>query len=125
MKLKISILFVAVSLFSNAQELPKTISAEHIQVEGTNVFMVPPKSFELSLTFKGLHDPRNPMLMIMLMEIPGPFKEVSKGFNTEMLKEKGMDFISKKQINVDNYEGLLVQVEQAGNGIIFSKQLLI
>ena len=125
MKLKLSILFIAVSLFSNAQELPKTISANHIQVEGTNVFMIPPKSFELSSTFKGFHDPYNPMAMIMLMEIPGPYNEVSKGFNTDMLKEKGMDFISKKEIIVDSYQGLLVQVEQTGNGIIFAKQLLI
>ena len=125
MKVKLSLLLLLTSFCIYAQDLPKAISSNHQQIKGTNVFMIPPKSFELSDNYKGFHNPDNQTSMIMTIEIPGPYPEVAKGFNGEMLKKKGMDLISKKDILVDNYNGLLVRVEQAANGMIFSKHLLI
>lgn len=125
MKLKLSLLLLLTSFCIYAQDLPKAISSNHQQIKGTNVFMIPPKSFELSDNYKGFHNPDNQTAMIMTTEIPGPYPEVAKGFNSEMLESRGMKLISKKDILVNRYNGLLVQVEQAANGIIFSKHLLV
>lgn len=45
--------------------------------------MIPPISFKPSSNFKGFQDPEDPTSMIMTMEIPGPFAEATKGFNSE------------------------------------------
>lgn len=125
MKTKLTILLVSISLISFGQELPKEKSENHVQIEGTNIFMIPPTSFEPTSNFKGFQNPLDPTSMIMAMEIPGPYAEITKGFNVEMLKTRGMDLKSKKEIKVAEFNGLLIELDQPGNGLIFSKQILI
>jgi len=87
--------------------------------------MIPPASFETSSNLKGFQNPIDQTSMIIAMEIPGPYMEVTKGFNSEMLKTRGMDLITKKQIKVAEHNGLLIELEQPANGMMFSKQILI
>ncbi len=63
--------------------------------------------------------------MIMFMEIPGPFSEVSKGFTSEMLKSRGMTLNSKQEITVNEYQGYLINLEQEANGILFAKDIVV
>ena len=124
-KIRIMTLFLSFSFVGFGQELPKDKSEKHQQIKGTSIFMVPPDAFELSSNFKGFQNPGDPTSMIMTMEIPGPYAEVTKGFTTEMLKTQGMDLRTKKDINVAQFKGLLVELEQSANGLVFSKQILI
>lgn len=124
-RIKITTLFLAISLIGFGQELPTQKTEEHQQISGTNIFMVPPISFELSNNFKGFQNPNDQTSMIMTMEIPGPYSEVTKGFNSEMLKAKGMELKSKKEIRVAEFSGLLIELDQPANGMVFSKQILI
>lgn len=124
-KITISITLLLWSIIGFGQELSKVKSEKHVQIEGTNIFMVPPSSFESSSNFKGFQNPEDPTSMIMVMEIPGPYTEVNKGFKTDMMKARGMDLITKNEIKVDKYDGLLIEINQSANGMIFSKQLLI
>ncbi len=87
--------------------------------------MIPPVSFEPSSNFKGFQNSKDQTTMIMVLEIPGPYSEVSKGFNSEMLKTKGMELKSLKEVKVAEYNGLLIELDQPANGLIFSKQILI
>ena len=87
--------------------------------------MVPPVSFEISYNFKGFQNPTDQTSMVMILEIPGPFSEVSKGFNNEMLKSRGMDLKTKKEIKVGEFKGMLIELDQYANGMNFSKQILI
>lgn len=87
--------------------------------------MVPPVSFQSSSNFKGFQNPIDQTSMIMAMEIPGPYSEVTKGFNSEMLKTRGMELKSKKEIKVADFNGLLLELEQPANGMVFSKQIII
>ena len=123
--IKITILLLSISIIGLAQELPKEKSESHIQIEGTNIFMIPPTSFETSGNFKGFQNPNDQTAMIMTMEIPGPFSEISKGFNSEMLKTRGMELKSKREIRVAEFDGLLIELEQPANGMVFSKQIII
>ncbi len=108
-----------------AQELPSAKTENHQQINGTNIFMVPPPLFSEATNFKGFQNPLDPTSMIMTMVIPGPFSEVSKGFNAETLKTKGMDLHVIKEINVGIYQGLYLELDQSANGMIFSKNLLV
>lgn len=124
-KIKITTLFLSISLAGFGQELPKEKSENHIQINGTNIFMVPPTSFESSINFKGFQNPNDQTSMIMAIEIPGPFLEVSKGFNSEMMQKQGMELKTKKEIKVSEFDGLLIELDQSANGMTFSKQIII
>jgi len=108
-----------------AQDLPTDKSENHIQVKGTNIFLIPPDSFQPSDNFKGFQNPGDQTSMIMTMEVPGAYSEVIKGFNAEMLKTNGMDLKSKEAIKVADFDGLLISLEQAANGLIFSKHIIL
>jgi len=124
-RIKITTLLLSISFIGFGQELPKEKTKNHIQINGTNIFMIPPVSFESSSNFKGFQNPTDQTAMIMIMEIPGPYSEVSKGFNSEMLKTQGMELKTKKKIKVAEFNGLLLEIDQPANGMIFSKQILI
>lgn len=124
-KIKITTLLLSFSLIGFGQELPKEKSENHIQIKGTNIFMVPPTSFESSSNFKGFQNPNDQSSMIMTMEIPGPYSEVSKGFNSEIMQKQGMELKTKKEIKVAEFDGLLIELDQSANGLIFSKQIII
>ncbi|MBQ0787714.1 MAG: hypothetical protein KBT69_09445 [Oceanihabitans sp.] len=123
--MKQTILFLSLSIIGYGQELPTEKTDNHIQVEGTNIFMIPPNSFVPSPNFKGFQNPKDQTSMIMILEIPGPYLEVSKGFNAEMLKARGMELKTKKEIKVATFDGLLIELDQAANGMTFSKHILI
>jgi len=124
-KIKLTTLLLLISLIGFGQVLPKEKSENHVQIKGTNIFMIPPASFESSTRFKGFKNPATQTSMIMIMEIPGPYSEITKGFNSEELKIRGMELKTKKEIKVADYDGLLIELEQSASGMIFSKQILI
>lgn len=124
-RIRITTLLLSISLAGFGQELPKEKSENHIQIKGTNIFMVPPTSFESSNNFKGFQNPNDQTTMIMAMEIPGPYSEVSKGFNSEMMQKQGMELKTKKEIKVAEFDGLLIELDQSANGMTFSKQIII
>lgn len=124
-KIRITALLLSFSQFGFGQELPKEKSENHIQIKGTNIFMIPPTSFESSSNFKGFQNPNDQTSMIMAMEIPGPYSEVSKGFNSEMMQKQGMELKTKKEIKVAEFDGLLLELDQSANGMTFSKQIII
>lgn len=119
----IILLFLSISGFS--QELPTEKTEKHILIKGTNIFLIPPNTFEPSQNFKGFQNPNDPTSMIMAMEIPGPYNEVIKGFSGEMMKARGMDLISKQEVSIAGFEGLIIELNQATNGMVFSKRILI
>lgn len=121
----IAILLLSIPCIVFGQELPKEKSENHVQIDGTNIFMIPPDSFEPSDNFKGFQNPDDQTSMIMILEIPGPYSEISKGFSSEMLETRGMELKSKKEINIAEYDGILMELEQSEYGMVFSKQILI
>jgi len=124
-KIRITTLLLSISLAGFGQELPEEKSENHIQIKGTNIFMVPPTSFEFSNNFKGFQNPNDQTSMIMTMEIPGPYSEVSKGFNSEILQKQGMELKTKKEIKVAEFDGILIELDQSANGMTFSKQIIV
>lgn len=119
----LTVLFLA----SPGQELNgfEEATDKHIQVKGTQVFIIPPMDFAPSPTFKGFQDPSDPTSMIMVVDVPGPFAGVTQGFTAEMMEPRGMKLIDKQEISVGDFEGYLINIEQAANGLTFSKLILV
>lgn len=121
----VTVLLFSFSLSGFGQELAKEKTEHHVQISGTNILMVPPTSFESSNNFKGFQNPNDQTSMIMIMEIPAPYSEVSQGFNSEMLKTQGMEMKTKKEIKLAGHNGLLLEIDQPANGMNFSKHIII
>jgi hypothetical protein len=123
------ILFFLASLLlwtsTSAQSFPDTLSVDHQMISGTNLFLIPPPGFEQTAQFKGFQNPADPTSMIMVMEIPGPFSEVSQGFSEDMLRSRGMNLTAKSDIQIAGFSGLLVELNQTANGMEFAKHILV
>lgn len=126
-----TILLITLSLFFQSvysQKINDYIepTEEHILIKGTNIYLIPPKNYIESSNFKGFQALNSQTSLIMIMEIPAPFSEVIKGFNSEeMLSAQGMKLNNKREISINEYKGLIVYIEQEANGLTYSKHLLI
>lgn len=118
-------LFLSISLFAFGQEFPTEKTENHQQIAGTNIFIIPPDLFEPSNNFRGFQNPLNQTSTIMTVEIPGAYSEVTKGFNSDMLKTRGMTLNTKKAVKVGESEGLLIELDQPAGGRVFSKHILV
>ncbi len=119
------LILITQSVFSQKINEYTEPTEDHILVKGTNIYMIPPKGYVESSNFKGFQNPEDQTSMIMVVEIPGPFNEISKGFNAEMLATKGMKLISKKEVSINEFNGYLIDLEQDANGLIYAKNILI
>ena len=130
-KLVSTLLFFTLCIhYSFAQNLNgfKKPSAKHVQIKGTNVFIIPPMNFVASDRFKGFQNPNDKLSMIMLGEMLVPFSEFSKGFTSasENDNKQGMNIINKSKVKVNNYEGLFIELGQdAYEKSNYSKSILI
>ncbi|WP_235293220.1 hypothetical protein [Portibacter lacus] len=98
---------------------------DYVRIGGTNLSLVPPQGFEPSTNFKGFQMEDNPYAMIMVVEIPGPFSEIKKGFTKKAMAERGMELIKKENRALSSYEANYVEMEQEANGVVFVKSILI
>lgn len=61
----------------------------------------------------------------MINEIPAPYQTLAGSFTADALKAKGMTLTSKETIDFNNAKATFIQLTQAANGTIFTKQILI
>src|SRR5687768_6123448 len=102
----------ALTGFSQAQEPQK----QGATVVGTKVSLKPPDGFTPSSQFPG-YWLESLGSSIMITELPAPFAETSAGFsNPSELMKRGMSLLSKQEVKVNGYSGLLVQVKQNAFG---------
>ncbi|MCV6629545.1 MAG: hypothetical protein OIF50_06765 [Flavobacteriaceae bacterium] len=117
------VLGCALSVF--AQEFPIKKTKDHQQIKGTNVFLVPPASFEPSTMYKGFVKQQDASKIIMYMQIPGPFNEVVKGFDPIRMEAQGMTLLHSKKHKIAGLDALTLEVAQKANGIDFLKYILV
>lgn len=92
-------------------------------VPGSRISMDKPAGFEKASNFVGFQKAASGA-SIMVSEIPGPYKQVTAGFNEAGLASRGMKLVSKTPQPVGNLEGMLVEVSQSANGTEFHKWML-
>jgi hypothetical protein len=104
-------------------ELRTELTDAHTAITGTKISMVPPEGFTNAANFSGFQQDESGA-SIMVLDIPGPFSEVSKAFTEEGLKSQGMTFISSEKLNFQGFEAALLTVQQEAYGQSFHKHIL-
>lgn len=83
-----------------------------LKIPGTKISMNPPPGFIAADHFPGFFHPEADS-SIMITEMPGPYSEITKGFNKVDLSAQGMRLIGKKPATVCENDGLLIHISQA------------
>ena len=105
-------------------EINNTKTDKHKQIAGTKFFLVPPTGFIPATTFQG-YQQLNSGASILVMEIPEPFSESTKGFNEQGIKTQGVVLKKKEEIKVNGNQGLFLTTEQFAYGTNYSKYILV
>ena len=86
------------SLSANAQgkgaEINNKIGPEHVRVEGSKVYMVPPAGYEQVVGSIGFKDAKSDN-SIIIREAVGSYKSLLESFQTENLKINGLKMLGK------------------------------
>ena len=116
-------LFAIISTFGQ-EVIDNTKTDKHKQIAGTKFFLIPPPGFIAATSFQG-YQHMNSGASILVMEIPGPFSESTKGFNEQGLKTQGVVLKKKEEIKVNGNQGLFLTAEQLAYGTNYSKFILV
>lgn len=60
----------------------------------------------------------------MIVEMPGPFSEITKAFTKSGLKTQGVDLIEKRDLKINDLPAVFIEAEQTAYGILFNKYIL-
>ncbi|RYY00679.1 MAG: hypothetical protein EOO53_21390, partial [Gammaproteobacteria bacterium] len=98
----------------------------HIHQKGTQVFLEAPTGFETAANFLGFQNPPTGS-SIMVIQMSGPYDEITKGFTADAMKPKGMTLLNKEAIKINQYQGQLLSIKQfsPSHGYDFQKYTLI
>lgn len=100
------------------------INAMAGQVPGTSVSITPPNGYVATDRFPGFMNEATGS-SIMVSELPGPYSEVTAGFNDKKrMQSQGMSLMGKSSVKLDGNTGMLLHVEQLAYGTIFKKWLV-
>lgn len=119
------LLFSQISWGQDSKSENQTLTESQVQIEGTNLFLIPPPDFEQSEEFKGLKNPDDPTSMIMIMELPAPFSEMKNAFTSEALATQGMTLVDKKDWELSGAEAIYFEVEQGSGEYLFYKYIIV
>ena len=110
----VTLLMISISWFLHAKE----------RVAGTKIKIEAPEDFVKAAQFPG-YMMKATGSSIMVTTLPGPFSEVTKGFNKEGFVRQNMKLISKEKQLVGEAQGLLIHASQNARGTSFLKWMLV
>lgn len=99
------------------------LTAKHINIEGTKISLIPPDGFIKATNFLGLQQNQSGST-IMVLDIPAPFSETSKGLTKEGFLSQGVDVKEIENLTLNNLPAVLVTGEQHAHGNIYKKYVL-
>lgn len=112
----------SIAVFSQS-DVNNSLTSEHKDVNGTKISIVPPEGFKTSSNFLGFQQTQSGS-SIMVLDIPGPFSEVSKGLTKEGLLSQGMALKEIEKLTLNNLPAILLKAEQNAYGNIYTKYIL-
>ncbi len=107
-----------------SQTKTPTDDRAYTAVRGSKISLIKPSGFTDASTFPGFQQ-ESTGASIVVTEIPGPYAKVTSGFNAATLKTRGITLVSKENIQIDRYRGLLLQVNQSLDARPFSKWITV
>ena len=117
----VGILFLSIAF--GQDKIENKLTNEHLNVSGTKVSLIPPKGFIKASNFLGLQQIESGS-SIMILDVPGPFTETSKGLTKEGFLSKGIETKEIQNITLNNLPAILVTGEQNAYGNAYVKYVL-
>jgi len=105
-------------------ELQNELTPEHINVKGTKISIIPPKGWTAATNFNGFQQMGSSSSLIVI-EIPGPYSEVSKGLTVDGLKTQGVILDKKRNITVNGQKAEYIVAKQFAYETMFGKYILV
>jgi|JI8StandDraft_1071087.scaffolds.fasta_scaffold01009_3 hypothetical protein len=119
----LSAFLVSTSMVYSQNGISNKLTKAHLLVRGTKVSIIPPKDFTNAPNFLGFeHNPSGSTLMVL--DIPGPFSETSKGLTKEKLLANGMEVKQIETMTFNGMPALFVTGEQKSAGVLLTKYVL-
>ncbi|MBI3259880.1 MAG: hypothetical protein HYZ54_10460 [Ignavibacteriae bacterium] len=112
-----------VSIFA-AKDIVNKLTPKHIAITGSRVSLIPPIGFKKSTNFLGLQHQTNGST-IMIVQLPEPFSEVSKGFTKEEVLSKGLAVSVMENYTLNNLPAIYMAGIQKANGAVFTRYVLV
>jgi hypothetical protein len=121
----ITTFLVFISLFVLGQKkIENKLTEMHQNINGTKISLIPPKEFTKGLNFLGLQQTESGST-IMILNIPGPYSEISKGITKENMLTKGVEVQKIENMTMNEMPALFVTASQNAYGKIYKKYSLI
>lgn len=120
--------FIAICLLTFSTAFGQTITnnvltAEHQNIIGTKISLIPPKGFVKADNFLGLQQTQSGSTIIVL-DIPGPFSEISKAMTKEGFLSQGIKVKTIENLTLNNLPAIFATGEQNAYGNIYTKYVL-
>lgn len=120
--------FITVSLLSfltvfGQKTTINVLTSEHQNIIGTKISLIPPKGFVKAANFLGLQQTQSGST-IMILDIPGPYAEVSKGLTKAGFLSQGVEVKEMENFTINNLPAILATGEQNANGNTYTKFVL-
>ncbi len=116
-------LFISILSFGQ-QKIENKLSSKHQNIKGTKISLIPPTGFSESENFLGLQQTSTGS-SIMIIDIPGPYSETSKGITKENLLSKGIELIKTEQLTINGLSAIFVTGKQQAYGNNYKKYVLV
>lgn len=123
-RLPLLLYFACIAALEAQVVIDNSLTDKHQQIAGTKLSLIPPPSFEEANNFNGFqHGPTNSVIMVL--DIPGPYSEVSSALTKENLLKQGVVTDSIVPVQLGKLSGLLISGTQAAYGQKFYKYILV
>ena len=96
---------------------------KYVSFSATGVKLLRPDGFDDAENFHGFQQ-SSTQSSVMVVLIPGPFSETTRGFTAEQMKARGMTLASKGNVEINGNSGVLLSVTQAAYGTQFAKWIV-
>lgn len=122
-----TLIFLFLLTFTSAygeKDIVNKLTPNHLAITGTKISLIPPKGFTKASNFLGLQQEGSGS-SILIVQLPGPFSQVSKGFTKEEIATKGIEASTIENLTFDMLPAVFISGTQKANGSIFTRYILV
>jgi hypothetical protein len=117
------LVFISLTVWGQ-KKIENKLTDQHQNIKGTKVSVIPPNGFTDGLNFLGLQQTESGS-SIMILDIPGPYSETSKGITKENMLSKGVEMKKIETLTINGLPAIFATGTQNAYGNIYTKFILV